>query len=156
MEGPYSLLKAESPYLPESSADNLCKQFGPRSGPTLCRAWSGSKLFDTLIFDPNYLTPWYSWKNFSKKLIWKKNQQTTNSMKIPQYAKLWNFIMPPTLERLRRHIALGLSLSPSMCLLQNLLRYRFEISYMDSSSKNYRHYLPLWSYAPIKGHNEIL
>ena len=28
-------------------ADNLCKQFGPRSGPTTCRAWSGSKLFDT-------------------------------------------------------------------------------------------------------------
>ena len=25
-----------------SSADNLCKQFGPRSGPTKRRAWSGS------------------------------------------------------------------------------------------------------------------
>ena len=33
--------------LPAMSADNLCKQFGPRSGPTKCRAWSGSKLFDT-------------------------------------------------------------------------------------------------------------
>ena len=32
-----------------SSADSLCKQFGPRSGPTKCRAWSGSKLFDTLM-----------------------------------------------------------------------------------------------------------
>ena len=32
-----------------SSADNLCKQFGSRSGPTKCRAWSGSKLFDTLM-----------------------------------------------------------------------------------------------------------
>ena len=30
------------------SADNLCKQFGLRSGPTKCLAWSGSKLFDTL------------------------------------------------------------------------------------------------------------
>ena len=30
-----------------SSAENLCKLFGPRSGPTLCRSWSGSKLFDT-------------------------------------------------------------------------------------------------------------
>ena len=29
--------------------DNLCKQFGPRSGPTKCQSWSGSKLFDTLI-----------------------------------------------------------------------------------------------------------
>ena len=29
--------------------DNLCKQFGPRAGPTKCRAWSGSKLFDTWI-----------------------------------------------------------------------------------------------------------
>ena len=32
-----------------SSADNLCKQFGPRSGPTICRAWTESKLFNTLI-----------------------------------------------------------------------------------------------------------
>ena len=31
------------------SADNLCKQFETRSGPTKCRAWSGSKLFDTLM-----------------------------------------------------------------------------------------------------------
>ena len=31
------------------SANNLCKQFGPRSGPTKCRAWSGSNLFDILI-----------------------------------------------------------------------------------------------------------
>ena len=29
--------------------DNLCKQFGPRSGPTTCRSWSGSKPFDILI-----------------------------------------------------------------------------------------------------------
>ena len=31
-----------------SSADQFCKQFGPRSGPTKRRAWSGSKLFDTV------------------------------------------------------------------------------------------------------------
>ena len=33
--------------LPAMSADNLCKQFGPRPGPTKCQAWSGSKMFDT-------------------------------------------------------------------------------------------------------------
>ena len=32
-----------------SSVDNLCKLFGSRSGPTLCQAWSGSKLFDSLM-----------------------------------------------------------------------------------------------------------
>ena len=32
-----------------SSADNLCKQFGPRLGPTECWSLSGSKPFDTLI-----------------------------------------------------------------------------------------------------------
>ena len=32
-----------------SSADNFCKQFGPRSDPTISRAKSGSKLFDTLM-----------------------------------------------------------------------------------------------------------
>ena len=29
------------------SAHNLCKQIGPRSGPTKCQAWSGSNLFYT-------------------------------------------------------------------------------------------------------------
>ena len=42
--------------------DNICKQFGLRSSP------SESKLFDTLIC---------SRKNFLKKLILKKSQQTT-------------------------------------------------------------------------------
>ena len=32
------------------SACNFCKQFGPRSGPTKCRAGSGAKLFDRLVF----------------------------------------------------------------------------------------------------------
>ena len=36
-------------YLLVSSAENFCKQFGPRSGLTNCRAWSGPKLFLTLI-----------------------------------------------------------------------------------------------------------
>ena len=32
-----------------SPAHNLCKQFWPRSGLTKCQAWSGSKLFNTLM-----------------------------------------------------------------------------------------------------------
>ena len=32
-----------------SSADNLCKYFGTRWGPTKYLSWSGLKLFDTLI-----------------------------------------------------------------------------------------------------------
>ena len=37
------------------SADNLDKQFGPRSGPTEGRAWYGSKLFDTrMLFLKEY------------------------------------------------------------------------------------------------------
>ena len=56
-----------------SSADDLCKQFGPISGPTKCWAQFGSNLFDTLkVF----------LKEFSKKLILKKNQLTTK-----KYAK---------------------------------------------------------------------
>ena len=31
------------------SADHLCKQFGPRSGPTMHQACTGSKLYDTLM-----------------------------------------------------------------------------------------------------------
>ena len=41
--------------------------------------------------------------------------------------------MPPTFEKLKGHIVLGLSVRASV---QNLLRYSFEILYMDSSSKN--------------------
>ena len=51
--------------------------------------------------------------------------------------------MPPTLEKLTGHIAFGLSvrpcMRPSVHPLQNLLRYSFEISYMDSSLKNDLH-----------------
>ena len=64
-----------------SSADNLCKQFGPRSGPTKCPAGSGPKLFDTLMVFLN---------NFSKKLIFKKISSRQNSWKITQHAKSWN------------------------------------------------------------------
>ena len=55
-----------------SSTDNLCKQIGPRSGPTKCR----------LDLDPNCLTLWwYSWKNFQKNWFW-KNQVMTKKHKI--------------------------------------------------------------------------
>ena len=46
--------------------------------------------------------------------------------------------------------------------LQNWLRYSFEISYVDSSLKIIDTYFlsldypPLWSYVPLKEHNEIL
>ena len=45
--------------------------------------------------------------------------------------------MPQTLEKLKGHIAFGLAVRlcvrPSLRPLQNLLRYSFEILYMDSS-----------------------
>ena len=53
------------------SADNICKQFGPSSGPTKCRVCSGSKQFDTLII---FL------KEFFKNIDFEKNQQTTKKM----------------------------------------------------------------------------
>ena len=45
------------------SADKLCKQFGPRPGPTECRSCSGSKLFDTLIV---FLKEFFEKVNFEK------------------------------------------------------------------------------------------
>ena len=50
------------------SADNFCKQFGPRSGLTGHQASSGSKLFDTQILFMKY---------FFVKIDFEKNQQTT-------------------------------------------------------------------------------
>ena len=47
-----------------SSADNFCKQFGVRSGPTFCRSWSR----------PNCFTFWwYCWRIFQKSLLWKNS-----------------------------------------------------------------------------------
>ena len=49
-----------------TSADNLCKQLGPRSGPK-CRAISESKLFGT---------PMVFLKEFFEKVDFEKNQMT--------------------------------------------------------------------------------
>ena len=53
--------------------------------------------------------------------------------------KIMSLIMPSTLEKLKWHIAFGSSVHVSVRPLQNLSRYSFEISYMDSSSKNNLH-----------------
>ena len=55
-------------YLLVLSADNLCKQFGPRSDPTSCRSGYDSKLFDIMKV---------LLKEFFAKVDFEKNQQTT-------------------------------------------------------------------------------
>ena len=47
-----------------SSADNIGKQFGPRSGPTNCQALSGSNLFDILMV---FLKEFFQKVYFEKK-----------------------------------------------------------------------------------------
>ena len=60
-------------FLLVSSADHLSKQFGPRSDQTKCWAWSGSKLFDTLMEILNeFFTEKFTWKKIS--LRQKSNQ----------------------------------------------------------------------------------
>ena len=61
------------------SADNLCKQFGLRSGQTKCRAWSGSKLFDILMVLNKSST--------KKNKIWHDNKVWKNN-KIQKLIKL--------------------------------------------------------------------
>ena len=52
-----------------SSANNLCKQFVPRSGPTECRACPGSKLFYTLnVFQKKNPDVNFENKNHEKNL----------------------------------------------------------------------------------------
>ena len=63
-----------------SLADNLWKRFGSRSGPTGCRSWSGSKLFDTLIV---FLKELLEKVNFEKKI----SRQQKKHGKITQHAK---------------------------------------------------------------------
>ena len=75
-------------YLLVASAANICKEFGPRSGLTKCRAWSRSKLFDTLIV---FLKEFFEKVNFEKPIsrrqksmknypVCKKIKQTYQSM----------------------------------------------------------------------------
>ena len=70
-------------YLLVSSADNFCKQFGPRSRPAKCRAWSGSKLFYTLMVK----------KNFLKQLILKKiSRLQKEHEKIPRMQRVKQYL----------------------------------------------------------------
>ena len=62
-----------------SSADNLCKQFGPRSGPSKFRPWSGFKLFQR--------SDCVAERIFWKCLFWKYQQTTKGHAKFPQHAK---------------------------------------------------------------------
>ena len=63
-----------------SFADNFCKQFWPRSGPTKCWAWSGTKLFDTLLV---FLT-------LLKTLILKYQQTAKKHKKLPRRQRVKN------------------------------------------------------------------
>ena len=54
------------------SADNICKQFGPRPGPTKCTKWIQS-----------IWHWWYSWKIYFKKVILKKSLDDKKACKFP-------------------------------------------------------------------------
>ena len=61
--------------------DNLCKQFGSRSGPTECPSWCGSILW------------WCSRNIFFEKVNFEKSQQTTTkAWTIAQHAKHWGSV----------------------------------------------------------------
>ena len=55
-----------------SSADKFYKQYGPRSGVIKRQAWSGSKLFDTLIV---FLKEFFEKVDFEKKSRQQKSMQ---------------------------------------------------------------------------------
>ena len=93
-----------------SSVDNLYKQFGPRSGPTICPAWSRSNLFDTqMVF----------LKEFLEKVDFEKNQQTTiKSMKNYLSIKLILTVSPTHLKDLYyliEHSCLLVSSANNLC-----------------------------------------
>ena len=69
-------------YLLVLSADNFCKQFGPRLDLTCTenQAWSGFK-YDWQSDGQ------YSWKRYLKLLIWKTSADDKKSWKISQHAK---------------------------------------------------------------------
>ena len=109
-------------YFLVSSADILCKPFGPRprSGQTKCQACSASEPFDTQ----------YSLKNFVIKLI-KKPQTTKKHAKLSRGPRLWRFQLKECFGccRAQRGLPVGfgllrysvyLLLSPSPCFISFL------------------------------------
>ena len=64
-----------------SSANNLCKQIGPRPGPTKHQAWSVSDLFDAQMVLR---------KEFFEKAVYEKNQQTTKKHEKHPKGKMLN------------------------------------------------------------------
>ena len=74
-------LSSQTLYLLVSSANNLCKQLGPRSGPTGL-IWIQTAWLSTDIPEKNRQKT-----TTTNKLILKKNQQTTKLWQITSYAK---------------------------------------------------------------------
>ena len=74
-------------YILVASADSLCKQFWPRSDLTKHQAWSGSKLFDTLII---FLKEFFENDSFEKKSAdnKKKNMQCFPASSLDPYQAL--------------------------------------------------------------------
>ena len=74
-----------------SSADNICKQFEYRSGPTKCWAWSESKVFETGSFQQ--MTRKRMQKNPSmkelKKIVKKSNFRCIDLIFSPQLCSIW-------------------------------------------------------------------
>ena len=98
---------------------------------------------------------WFGHSSWTYQLWWSQMQWMGTFVSTPprilfyfRFILVLLFTIPPTLENLQGHFAFGLSVHPSyrqsICpsvraSIQNLLRYSFEISYVDSSSKNNWH-----------------
>ena len=79
----YIYFSAPNHLLLVSSADNLCKQFGPKSGPTILRAWSGCNLFDIQMV---FLKKMFEKVDFEKKIT--RQQESTKNFQGGQTVKL--------------------------------------------------------------------
>ena len=94
------------------SVDNLCKQFGPRSGLTRCQAWSGSNLFDSQIL---FL------KEFLENINFEKNQQSwwwankKHVWKMLRFLFLGELDCRKTISPIVHYVTHGWTNMPSMC-----------------------------------------
>ena len=62
-----------------ASTEDLCQQFGPRSGPIECWSWSESEQYDTLVVFMKVLF---------EKLILKKVRQQQKHEKLPSMQRV--------------------------------------------------------------------
>ena len=101
-----------------SSADSLCKQFGPRSGPTKCPAWSGSKLNGTLMVILKEFFEKVDSEKISRRQKSMQNYPGSKELMQYVYEPVYKVLLPINYTISDRYFPKFLKLGPGACWIR--------------------------------------